>query len=191
MNYTNRLKGSVTQALVRALLTDAGISVVPLGIEEVIREVSELDAEQYLRLGLPDTLRKLPDFFAANRDRTKSWLLEVKFRSTWTDEVSQQLYVGLKEQVATWNPLHLILFFGDTPSLFPKQPSSWIRVAKLIWQGDLFVETEKGPKHWFEVDWKEYSRIQDVFPEIGAPEKWEDAVLDATIAVSRGLVSLS
>ncbi len=191
MKYRNRLKGSVTQALVRSLLTDAGITVVPLGIEEVVREVSDMEAAQYAALDLPDTLKKLPDFFAVNRERTKSWLIEVKFRKTWNEEVQKQLYNILREQVETWHPLYLIIFFGDTPSHFPGQPSSWIRVAKLIWNGDLSVVKDDVQKHWYDVDWKAFSRIQDTFPELGAPEKWEAAVLDATISVSRGLVALS
>ena len=42
MQYINRLKGAVTQTLLKSLLEDAGYRIVPLGIEEVIREVKVL-----------------------------------------------------------------------------------------------------------------------------------------------------
>lgn len=192
MKYTNRLKGSVTQALVRSLLTDAGITVVPLGIEEVIREVSDLEQDKYLALGLPDALRKLPDFFAANRERTKSWLIEVKFRKTWSDDVRAELETKLKEQAKTWTPLYLILFFGETPSYFPGQPSSWVRTGKLsVIDDQLHVEIAGTQKPWLEVKWHELERVQDTFPELDDPARWEEAVIHATLSVSKGLVSLS
>lgn len=89
-------------------------------------------------------------------------------------------------------PLHLILFFGETPSLYPDIPSSWIRVAKLHSGNDkILVEINGVLKDWFETEWTEFSRIQDVFSELSSPEKWEDAVLKLTISVSKGLVELS
>lgn len=72
MEYSNRLKGSVTQALLKSLLADAGYRVVPLGIEEAIREVTSLDKERYSALELPSVLRKMPDFFIADRELQNS-----------------------------------------------------------------------------------------------------------------------
>lgn len=104
MKYSNRLKGSITQALVRSLLIDAGITIVPLGIEEVIRELSDMPQKQYNALNLPYPLKTLPDFFAINVDRLESWLLEVKFRRTWNSDVQDELYYTLYEQVKSWSP---------------------------------------------------------------------------------------
>ena len=192
MKYSNRLKGSITQALVRSLLIDAGITVVPLGIEEVIRELSDMSQKQYNALNLPYHLKTLPDFFAINADRSESWCLEVKFRGNWNNDVQKELYNTLYEQVKSWSPLHLILFFGNTPSYFPENPSSWIRVAKLRCDNDkILVEIKGDLKDWFETEWTEFSRIQDVFSELSSPEKWEDAVLKLTISVSKELVELS
>jgi hypothetical protein len=192
MDYPNRLKGSVTQSLVRALLSDAGLSVVPLGIEEVIREMADLDAQRYADLGLPMQLRKMPDFFAANADRSKSWLIEVKFRRTWNDQTRDELLETLAEQLKCWSPIHLILFWGETPSHFPGQPSSWIKAAKLVWEeGELWIhKTDGGKTRWRECSWKDLDRIQDVFPSLNSRGAWNAAVLDLTIQVSRGLVAI-
>src|SRR6266542_3865028 len=112
MNYTNRLKASVTLVLLKTLLEDAGYRIVPLGIEAVLREVASLPKEDYLKLGLPIQLRKLPDFFVANHAIDKSWLVEVKYRKRWNEEVQESLEVEIKEQVKTWHPLFLMIFVG-------------------------------------------------------------------------------
>lgn len=192
MDYPNRLKGSVTQSLVRALLSDAGLSVVPLGIEEVIREMAGLDVQRYAALGLPMQLRKMPDFFVANADRSKSWLVEVKFRRTWDDRTRDELLETLSEQLKCWSPLLLIVFWGETPSRFPNQPSSWIKAAKLTWEeGELWIHKTDGYKIlWRECTWTDLDRIQDVFIELNSRDTWNAAVLELTIQVSRGLVAI-
>lgn len=191
MRYENRLKGSVTQALVRAMLTDAGLSVVPLGIEEVVREVAELSIDRYLALELPMRLRKLPDFFVANADRTQSWLVEVKFRRTWNERTREELLDTLTEQAQHWSPLYLVLFWGETPSYYPDQPSSWLKAGKLRWRDeDLWLEAQTGPRLWRECSWTHLDRVQDVFPALNNREVWDAAILNLTIAVSKGLVGL-
>lgn len=148
MDYTNRLKGSVTQALVRSLLTDAGITVVPLGIEEVIRELSDLTEEKYLTLSLPEPLRRLPDFFAVNSERTQSWLIEVKFRKQWSNDTREALGKKLTEQVKAWNPIYLVLFFGESPSKgYQKMPGGWVRASKLVLHEDQLCVEKIGRAH--------------------------------------------
>lgn len=80
MDYKNRLKGAITQVLLKSLLEDAGYRIVPLGIEEVLRELSSLEQEHYKQLNLPPALRKLPDFFVADMEFKKTYLVEVKYR---------------------------------------------------------------------------------------------------------------
>jgi hypothetical protein len=192
VKYSNRLKGSVTQALVRSLLSDAGISVVPLGVEEVVREISELDIKQYQSLNLPLSLRKLPDFFAVNLDRTQSWLIEVKFRKTWNAAVRDELGKTLGEQVRYWEPLYLILFWGETPSKIPSQPSSWVKAVRLGWHSnELWAETDFASYKWSQIEWRDLDRIQDVFPQLNSRDAWDTATLHLTIAVSKGLSGLT
>ena len=80
MQFANRIKGSVTQTLLRALLEDGGYRIVPFGIEEVWRDLALLNEAEYEGLKLPRTLRQLPDFFVANQSFDLTWLVEVKYR---------------------------------------------------------------------------------------------------------------
>jgi hypothetical protein len=191
MDFSNRLKGAVTQSLVKSLLIDAGITVVPLGVEESLREVSDLPLEQYLQLNLPGPLRTLPDFFALSRERDQSWLIEVKFRAGWDEEVKRQLGEILLAQAQTWSPLYLILFFGNTPSEYPAWPSSWVRAARLeVVNGVLHVIGHERDTPWQQINWLHLSKIQDVFPRLNDADRWAAAVLEATLKVSKGLATL-
>ena len=95
MEYRNRLKGALTQALLKSLLADAGYRIVPLGVEEIIREVTVLDREKYLKLGLPTILREIPDFFVADASMDSYWLVEVKYRRAWNEQTRGFLQHGL------------------------------------------------------------------------------------------------
>jgi hypothetical protein len=104
MNFSNRLKGHITQALLKALLEDSCYHIVPLGIEEVIRKLSVLDEEKYKELKLPRILRKLPDFFVSDEPFTKSWLVEVKYRKSWDEFTKSALRGEIYNQVKDWGP---------------------------------------------------------------------------------------
>src|SRR5688572_19535038 len=112
MDFKNRLKGTVTQTLLKALLEDAGYRVVPLGIEDVIREVTGLPIANYEALNLSFTLRKLPDFFVADRTFGKHWLVEVKYRKQWDKQTRESLGKEMLKQVAQWQPILLVVFLG-------------------------------------------------------------------------------
>jgi hypothetical protein len=114
MNYKNRLKGAVTQVLMKSLLVDAGYHVVPLGIEEVIREVNFLDGKNYLELHLPTPLRKMPDFFVVDKNYRKHYLVEVKYRRAWNANTFKTLYKELLEQVRCWGTIFLLAVSGDS-----------------------------------------------------------------------------
>ena len=192
MNYQNRLKGAVTQSLVRSLFAQAGLTIVPLGIEETIREVAELPLTKYLGLNLPLALRKLPDFFATDRDRTTHWLVEVKYRREWNDATRDELEQSLSEQVSTWSPLVVFIFVGETPSRFV-QPSSWVRAAQVkMDNGTLkFNHCENGTYvPWSQANFINLQRVQDVFPQLNNSELWASSALDLTIEISRGLTRI-
>jgi hypothetical protein len=61
LEFTNVVKGFVTQTLLAALLERGGYRVTRLGIEELFGEVKHIDMHQYLKLELPLPLRYLPD----------------------------------------------------------------------------------------------------------------------------------
>ena len=131
MDFKNRLKGSVTQTLVKALLEDARYRTIPLGVEEVIREVSVLSQRDYSDLELPEVLRKMPDFFVADKDISKAWLVEVKYRKVWNDEARRKLGKQILEQVKVWNPLFLTVFLGNSVRPGNNNPVHSIGVIKL------------------------------------------------------------
>ncbi|MHB1056355.1 MAG: hypothetical protein ACYC0F_00555 [Rhodanobacter sp.] len=192
MDYQNRLKGAVTQSLVRSLFAQAGLTVVPLGIEETIREVSDLPLDQYMRLDLPTALRKLPDFFTTNRERTTHWLVEVKYRRQWNEAVREELGQVLTHQVATWDPLVVFIFVGETPSQFD-QPSSWVRAAQLkLDDGELKFRPHGGGDYlsWSQATFINLQRVQDVFPQLNDTHLWASSALHLTLDISRGLTRL-
>lgn len=193
MEYSNRLKGSVTQALLKSLLADAGYRVVPLGIEEAIREVTSLDKERYSALELPPVLRKMPDFFVADRELKYSWLVEVKFRNEWNDDVRRSLEAQLTEQVQAWSPLYVIVFLGTPAKRRDTYPSAWMGVAKLsIKDGQLVVASESGDNEymWDEIEWSSFARIQKVFLKLDEKEKWDEKTLEKTWTLLGELMKL-
>jgi len=183
MNYTSRLKGSVTQVLLKSLLEDAGYRIVPLGIEAVLREVASLSKEDYLRLNLPIQLRKLPDFFVANHAIDKTWLVEVKYRKQWNEETQNSLEEEIKEQVTAWNPLFLMIFVGRSVEEPYTSPAYHMRIVKLVWDAQDGVLTERmdGQRcRWKYSQWNHFLRVQDVFNECASHEKWEEQTIEKT-----------
>jgi hypothetical protein len=99
MLISNIVKGQITQSLVKVLFERAGYRVVRFGIEELFQEVIHLDASRYERLGLPPSLRMLPDLLIADTKLDKAFLVEVKFRSEITKEsLAAQKWLGSSEQ---------------------------------------------------------------------------------------------
>jgi hypothetical protein len=131
MEFANRLKGAVTQVLLKALLEDGGYRIVPLGIEEVIRELTMLSEEKYKALKLPAILRKLPDFFVSDESLGNSWLVEVKYRKEWNNQTRESLGKAIRPQVADWNPLYLMVFLGSPAKQDEEIPSSWMGLLRL------------------------------------------------------------
>lgn len=176
MLFANRLKGGITQGLIKALLEEAGYRVVPLGVEEVIREVSVLPIVQYMSLGLPTPLRSLPDFFISDAAMERHWLLEVKFRREWNQASRQALHDLLKPQVQVWRPLVVLVFLGvpaqNVPAGQEALPSYHMRAAKLDIgnDGELWLMNGLNEQmvRWLEATWTHMDRIQDVFTTVVA-----------------------
>ncbi|MCX4030128.1 hypothetical protein H0A36_30070 [Endozoicomonas sp. SM1973] len=104
MDFINRLKGNLTETVVKALLVDEGYRVIDSGIEHLVRETTCLTQNEYLDLGFSDQLRKMPDFIVLNKEQTKSHLIEVKYRTWW----DFQLIHDLREQVAFYKRIILV-----------------------------------------------------------------------------------
>lgn len=198
MDFKNRLKGSVTQTLLKALLEDAGYQIVPLGIEEVIREVKTLSGSEYTKLGLPDVLRKMPDFFIADKNFTETWLIEVKYRKQWNEGTRTALKHEIEPQVKIWQPVYLVLFLGE-PARETDTPASSIGVLRLIhideqlacsWfkKSILTDEVKESITLWDSIEWGTFHRFQDVFREVGA--QWENSTLIKALSILKSLKDL-
>ncbi|MGE4545983.1 MAG: hypothetical protein AB7D06_17985 [Pedobacter sp.] len=137
MEFSNIVKGQVTQTLVKTLFEESGYRVERLGIEELIRDVKKLDKESYKALSLPNSLRKIPDLFITDACMDNAWLVEVKYRRRLDKRNTQSLCKVLQNQYAFWPDTYVILINGDsidekkhqdiirvvTPSSFEKMPN--------------------------------------------------------------------
>lgn len=192
MDYKNRLKGATTQILLKSLLEDAGYRIVPLGIEEVLRELSNLEQDHYKRLKLPETLRKLPDFFVADKNFDETYLVEVKYRKNWDQNTKAELEKTLKEQVKNWSPLLLLLFIGNStkPDLSPS-PAHFMKVLWLHYDEEenaIVSENSKELSYGIKESWDEFQRIQDVFVNVN--EKFSEQTLCKTMSILQGIKEL-
>lgn len=201
MDFTNRLKGNITQGLLETLLEDVKYRIVPLGIEEVVREVKSIDPESYLRMGLSKTLRRLPDFFVALPDLSQSWLVEVKYRKQWNERTRDALGADIREQIEQWQPVHLVIFLGESARTYDT-PSSRLGVCKLVCRDDQLGVLRKVREGglidrgrwveqfdpWNTVTWDSMSRFQDVFP--GVSGRYEESTLTKAVSVMTSLSEL-
>jgi hypothetical protein len=189
MDFKKRIKGAVTQTLVKSLLEDAGYRVVPLGVEEMIREVISLDAERYKDLNLPKVLRYMPDFFVADTGLEASWLVEVKYRKTW-NEAKASLGKQIFERAKHWSPLFLIIFLGTPANGGNESPRYSVGAMKLAYEDEnlVCIVDDKTKKKWDEIDWEDFGRLQDVFKKVN--KQWEKQTITHCLPVLRSLKEL-
>ena len=198
MDFKNRLKGSITQTLLKALLEDAGYQLVPLGIEEVVREVKSLSSSEYGSLDLPSVLKKMPDFFVASKNFEKTWLVEVKYRKRWNADTRNALKFEILEQVKSWQPIHMVIFLGER-ARGTVTPASSLGVLRLIhvdgqlscswFSRNLFTDAiEEYRTPWYEIEWGNSHRFQDVFRDV--TEGWEASTLIKALSLLESLRKL-
>jgi len=113
LDFTNVLKGVVTQTLLMALLERGGYRVTRLGIEELFGEVKHIDIQQYLALNLPLPLRYLPDLLVAEIDMTHVFLVEVKFRRAFDKNAVESLHEELKKQREHWPQAYAAIMIAE------------------------------------------------------------------------------
>jgi hypothetical protein len=143
MEYSNLLKGRISETIIDVLLKDAGYHVIPLGIESTIREITLLDHKDYSRRlkNFRDNLRTLPDFLITTKDLSNFWLVEIKYRKKWDKGTQKQLGKDLMLQARCWSPLLTVILLGEPcceagHTLNSESPSQRIRVAKTIFQNE-------------------------------------------------------
>lgn len=197
MKFDNKLKGAITQALLKSLLENAQYVAVPMGVEETVREIKEMGEAEYLEFGFPHTLRTTPDFLVLDRVSKRSWLIEVKFRHAWNIATRDELKSTLEKQVENWGKTYLMLFLGSsayTKSLKSCASQSVRMVALTTSSGKLMVDREKNPDPdagerrprlipWNEADWHEdFLPIQNVLHRLRTTNEQDTLVKCRKIA---------
>lgn len=121
----------------------------------------------------------MPDFFIAQEDMQKTWLVEVKYRKKWNDAVSAELGEEIAQQVKDWGPLHLIVFLGSPGKEKSELPSSWFGVLKLQWHDGVLVAlgTDDKPYAWSQITWKDCDRVQDLFTTLSDKKQFKEKTL--------------
>jgi hypothetical protein len=192
MNFNSRVKGTITQSLIKVLLKDAGYNIAPLGIEEIIKELQMLPPLQYKALNLSQTLRSLPDFFVSLPNFEKTYLVEVKYRARWNESTKAVLKSALTNQVQQWQPVYLILFLGEKART-NDTPASYLGVVRLeCHEGELgFIE--EGPEGelfhpWEDLQWDCFRRLHDIFTEVHT--RYEDSTITKAVALVKSMKSV-
>jgi hypothetical protein len=192
MTFANRIKKEMTEGIVRALLEDAQYRVIDSGIEKVLRELSCLSAMEYKALGYPDAMSRLPDFTVMNREQTTKQLVEVKYRTTW----SEDLFEEVKDQVKIFGELVLVSI--NVKAEDPKKlngPSRYMRCCRLKFDGDTYLvqyRNNLGELVWKPVDsiknsaqwlWWSMLKLPEMFPQL-KEEQNKDTLLQAVSALA-------
>jgi len=174
IKFLNRLKKELTEGVIRAVLHDAGYRLIDCGIENVVREVTCLDALEYSGLDFPKAMRSLPDFIVMDRKQKEKYLVEVKYRAEWSNKIFDEI----QDQVKLFNEVVLV-FFKSSPEKakdMEPSPAAYIRCCRVRWYDDeiqIYASQGKGAsrawrprsefnsKSW---EWWGMETLQSMFP---------------------------
>lgn len=136
MKFENRLKKELSEAVVKACLVDAGYRVVAAGIEYLVREAECLTESEFYKLGFSKVLTKLPDFIVMNKQQTEMHCIDVKYRSTW----STSIFDEVEEQTKLLGKLTLVCINAN-PQNTSGEPSggTHLRCCELKIQNNVFI----------------------------------------------------
>ena len=130
LEFTNVIKGVVTQTLLTALFERGGYRVTRLGIEELFGEIKHIDLQQYLGLNLPLQLRYLPDLLVAEIDMTNVFLVEVKSRRRFDQTSAESVYEELKKQREYWPQSYAVIMVAEALTPETTFHQDYIRVLR-------------------------------------------------------------
>lgn len=118
----------MSEGIVKAILEDAHYRVIDSGIEKVLRELSCLPNQEYARLAYPEAMSRLPDFTVMDRTQSSKYLVEVKYRNTWSVDLLHEV----SRQVELFGELVLVCVNAtpDNPRQLA-QASTYLRCCRL------------------------------------------------------------
>lgn len=170
MQFENKLKGNITEIISATLFEFHGYRVIPLGVEKVVREIVSLDQKEYSKLGLPATLRSMPDFLVSEKDMSFAWLIEVKYRKNFDafkkDKVLEKKLISQAEK---WGEFWILLFLGERGPNGRYSGGNCGLIKVRIEDGSLvFVKKDDDSKVFniSKLQYTNFSRLQTVFKKI-------------------------
>ena len=128
--FTNTLKGVVTQSILKALFERGGYRVTRLEIEELFSEIKHIDLQKYQKLNLPLQLRYMPDLLVAEIDMSHAFLVEVKFRKRFDENSAQSLFKELERQRKYWEQSYAVVMIAEPFVADRQYHQDFIRVVK-------------------------------------------------------------
>lgn len=137
INYTrNLIKGKITEVIFEEMFRSTGeFTVIPIGYEHTVPELAQYQHHVHIQKVL-ENIRNAPDFALISQDKTKVFLVEVKYRKEINQSDILQTATELSER---WNPCFLFVatpknFYFDSTNkiliskgLIELLPGSWVR----------------------------------------------------------------
>ena len=158
LDFTNIIKGRITETLLMALFERGGYRVTRLGIEELFAEVKHLDLAKYQALALPLQLRYLPDLLVVELELTNAFLVEVKFRKKFDESATVSLHAALSKQRQYWPQAYTVIMTSEPFVPEASFHQDYIRVLKPN-ETDLLIDQNLSTVQ----RWEKLHHLQRVF----------------------------
>jgi hypothetical protein len=162
IQFVNIAKAQITQTLLATLLESGGYRVTKLGIEELFGEIKYLDLQSYMTLNLPLQLRSLPDLLVANKEISKVYMVEVKFRKRFDETSAKDLYDELTNQRQYWPQSYAVIMVAEPAVPDGKFHQDYIRIVEPN-RTDWLIDT----KFSLSRRWERLAQIYHVFEGLG------------------------
>jgi hypothetical protein len=192
MQFDSKLKGNITEIISATLFETHGYRVIPLGVEKVVREIVSLDQEQYSKLDLPATLRSMPDFLVSEIDMSFAWLIEVKYRKSFSSfKKDEALKLKLISQAEKWGEFWVLLFLGKQEGVNPHSGGYCGLIRISLKDGCLaFVKKKETSRNldWKHLNFSDFSRLQTVFKKI--PDAVAGSAIEKSIRIIKQLTNI-
>jgi hypothetical protein len=130
LEFTNIIKGAVTQTLLSVLFERGGYRVTRLGIEELFSEIKHIELSNYVNLNLPMQLRSLPDLLIAETDMSHVFLVEVKIRKKFNEDSAESIFESPKEQRKYWPQAYVVIMVAEALNPTDRFHQDYVRVLR-------------------------------------------------------------
>lgn len=106
----NLIKGKIAEAIFEEMFRSSEeFTIIPLGYEHTTPMLAQYQGYLEIKQVL-DNIRNAPDFALISQDKKKVFLVEVKYRNSFTKEEIQRI---AKDTLTKWNPCFLFIASKD------------------------------------------------------------------------------